>query len=105
MSAEDSEEENVKRFEEIMEKANTKLQAESTRLMDAHHEAIQHSRKVILELRGLQARYEDIIDNIVIAHSIAAKEFADLYGDVIVAELGGVEEIDGQEFEEDDDES
>lgn len=104
MTAEDRAEEDAKRFEEIMAKANDKIRAESSALMDVHHESIQHSRRIVQELRDFQARYEDIMTNIVIAHSIAAKEIADLYGDVIVAELGGVEEMFTEE-EEDNDES
>lgn len=84
---------------QAMSKANEKISIESTRLMDIHHETIQHSRDAIRELRMYMARYEECIYNIITAHSIAAKEIADLYGDVIAGELG-IEEVE----EESDDE-
>lgn len=82
-----------------MSKANDKISVESTRLMDIHHETIQHSREAIRELRAYMNRYEECIHNIIVAHSIAAKEIADLYSDVIVGELG-IEEV---EVEDEDD--
>lgn len=83
-----------------MSKANDKISVESTRLMDIHHETIQHSREAIRELRTYMNRYEECIHNIIVAHSIAAKEIADLYSDVIVGELG-IEEVEVEEDEDD----
>lgn len=95
--------EDAESFNEMMAqylaKANDKIAFESSKLMDIHHETIQHSREAIRELRTFMARYEECISNIIIAHSIAAKEVADLYGDVIAGELG-IEEV--QEEDEDD---
>jgi hypothetical protein len=96
---------NNARFEEIIKGTNETIRAEATRLMDIHHESIQHSRTVIESLVGFNDRYQDIIRSIVEAHAIAAKDIADLYGDMIVAELGGIVEIDIDDEDVDEDES
>lgn len=92
MTTED--EENEKKFNEIIDKANAKLSESSTRLMDIHHDSIQFLRETIRVLRTFNERYDEIIENIIIAHSIAAKEVADLYGDVLAGELGLIEVTD-----------
>lgn len=79
--------------------ANAKINEETTRLMDIQHETIQHSRNAIRELRGYAIRFEESIMNVIIAHAMAAKEMADLYGDVIAGELG-IEDFDESEDEE-----
>lgn len=97
MSTLEENDENEKRFNEIMARTNSRIREETARLMDAHHDSIQHSRYVIQALRDFESRYEDIISNVIIAHSIAAKEIADLYGDVLAGELGIEEAVDEEE--------
>lgn len=89
-------------FNEIVQTTNFLIREETTKIMDIHHETIQHSRRVVHELREFQARYEDAIDLMIMAHADAAKRTADLYGDAIVGELGGVveEELEYEEPEE-----
>lgn len=87
-------------FDEIVKETNILIRAETTKIMDIHHETIQHSRRVVHELREFQARYEDAIDTMIYAHADAAKRTADLYGDALVGELGGVVEEEVEEPEE-----
>lgn len=80
------------RFQEIFGTANGTIQSAVTELMDANHETIQHSRRVIQELRSFANRYDEIVENLIMAHAIAAKEISDLYGDMLLKE-NGVEEV------------
>lgn len=85
------------RFQEILGDANGTIQSAVTELMDANHETIQHSRRVIQELRSFANRYDEIVENLIMAHAIAAKEISDLYGDMLLKEHGVEEVIDEDE--------
>lgn len=86
-------------FEEILKAANATIRGEATALMDMNHESIKHMREMNNSLRDFKDRYCDIIDNIILAHAGAAKELAELYGDLIMAEQG-IREISDEEFDE-----
>lgn len=87
-------------FEEILERANGKVRADSTRLMDLNHASIMASREIINKLRDFRDRYFDIIENLIMAHGIACKEISDLYGDQILSEQGLVEATEEEPEEE-----
>lgn len=97
----DSEQDPKAEFNKIVDHAAQAVYAASTGLMDIQHETIQNSRAIIRELRQIQGRFNECIENIIIAHAIGAREMAELYGDVISAELG-IEEATEQEAEEGD---
>lgn len=90
--------EEVDPFQEILDDINPKIRAASSSLMEANHKTVMHSRRVVQQLRGFAERYNDIIDDLIVAHIQAAKSISELYGDMILAE-NGMEEVQEEEDE------
>lgn len=86
-------------FQEILDEINPLIRAASSALMESNHKTIMHSRRVVQQLRGFAERYNDIIDDLIVAHITAAKSISELYGDMILAE-NGMEEVPSDDEED-----
>lgn len=95
--------ENEAKMKEILAHADAQINTKHTELMDYHHEAMQRLRAVKLELYAFKDRHDDIVDQIILIHTVAAKKIADLYGDIILAEEGLAELNPDEDLEEEPD--
>lgn len=83
----------------LIGEVNMKIGRDVGTLMDLNHRSMLHSRRVIMELKKFQNRYDDIIDDLVLCHANAMKQISDMYGDMLLREQG-MEATDDSDEEE-----